>query len=59
MIALLSAVPSAGLSAPQTLCSAQPSVASGVFECAAELFLGVPASAGATTYDGQIVITIL
>ena len=59
-LAMLTAqLPVTGLSQPQTLCSAQPSVAAGVFKCGAALFLGVPASAAATTYRGQIVVTII
>jgi hypothetical protein len=56
---LRSADPGPGLSSPQVLCSSPPTVASGVFRCDADLYLGVPASAGAASYQGLIVITIL
>lgn len=56
---LRSADPGPGLSSPQILCSSPPTTASGVFQCDADLFLGVPASAGAAPYQGLIVITIL
>lgn len=48
-----------GLSQPQELCSAPLTQAGGAFRCDAELFLGVPASAGAVTYRGLIVVTII
>jgi hypothetical protein len=46
------------ISATSTLCSAATGVSGGTFTCAAPLKLGVPASAGAGTYTGTIVLTL-
>jgi hypothetical protein len=48
-----------GLGQPQELCSAGPLSGAGTFLCEAELFLGLPASVGAGTYQGLIVVTII
>ncbi len=45
--------------APQSLiCSAATDVSGGTFGCDADLWLGVPASAGAGTYAGSIILTL-
>lgn len=48
-----------GLSQPQELCSAVAPAAAGTFRCEADLFLGLPASAGAGLYQGVIVVTVI
>ena len=48
-----------GLSQPAILCSSHGPSSAGGFRCTADLFLGIPASAAATTYRGFIIITIL
>ena len=48
-----------GLTEVNVLCSAADEVSGGTFDCNADLFLGVPASAGAGTYTGGIVLTLL
>jgi len=45
-------------SATSTLCSSATGVSGGTFTCSAPLKLGVPASAGAGTYTGTIVLTL-
>jgi hypothetical protein len=47
-----------GLQEANTLCSAPVNQSGGTFQCDASLFLGVPASAGAGTYTGGLVITL-
>jgi hypothetical protein len=47
-----------GLQESNTLCSAPVDQSGGTFQCDASLFLGVPASAGAGTYTGGLVITL-
>ncbi|MFZ4718344.1 MAG: hypothetical protein ACOYMR_02900 [Ilumatobacteraceae bacterium] len=42
----------------KTLCSAPTNHSGGTFTCNASLYLGVPASAGAGTYTGGIVLTL-
>jgi hypothetical protein len=49
---------SATPSATATLCSSATGVSGGTFTCSAPLKLGVPASAGAGTYTGTIVLTL-
>ncbi|WP_436794221.1 Ig-like domain-containing protein [Actinospongicola halichondriae] len=48
-----------GLTEVNELCSAPVDHAGGTFACDAALFLGVPASAGAGTYTGGLVLTLL
>ncbi|TPW13800.1 MAG: Htaa domain-containing protein [Acidimicrobiaceae bacterium] len=48
-----------GLLGSKTLCSAPVNQAGGTFTCSASLFLGVPASAGAGTYTGGLVLTLV
>lgn len=47
-----------GLLGSRTLCSAPVNHSGGTFTCNASLYLGVPASAGAGTYTGGIVLTL-
>ena len=47
-----------GLLSSKTLCSAPLNHSGGTFTCNASLYLGVPASAGAGTYTGGLVITL-
>jgi hypothetical protein len=47
-----------GLLSSKTLCSAPVNHAGGTFICNAALYLGIPASAGAGTYSGGLVITL-
>jgi hypothetical protein len=47
-----------GLLGAKTLCSAPVNHSGGTFTCNASLYLGVPASAGAGTYTGGIVLTL-
>lgn len=48
-----------GLSEVNVLCSSPLNHSGGTFACDASLFLGVPASAGAGTYTGGLVLTLL
>jgi hypothetical protein len=48
-----------GLQEVNVLCSSPANQSGGTFACDAELFLGVPASAGAGTYTGGLVLTLL
>jgi hypothetical protein len=48
-----------GLQEVNTLCSSPTDHSGGTFACDASLFLGVPASAGAGTYTGGLVLTLL
>ena len=48
-----------GLAETNLLCSAPTDHAGGTFSCDAALFLGVPASAGAGTYTGGLVLTLV
>lgn len=48
-----------GLSEVNVLCSSPLNRSGGTFACDASLFLGVPASAGAGTYTGGLVLTLL
>ncbi len=48
-----------GLSEVNVLCSSPVDHSGGTFACDASLFLGVPASAGAGTYTGGLVLTLL
>ena len=48
-----------GLLSAKTLCSGTVNRSGGTFACDATLFLGVPASAGAGTYTGGLVITLV
>lgn len=48
-----------GLLGSKTLCSAPVNQSGGTFTCNAALYLGVPASAGAGTYTGGIVLTLI
>ena len=48
-----------GLQEPNLLCSANTNTSGGTFQCDASLFLGVPASAGAGTYTGGLVLTLV
>lgn len=57
--ALAGTGPTVGLDQPQLLCAASPTVGIGTFHCDADLYLGVPASTGAATYRGLLVLTIL
>jgi hypothetical protein len=47
-----------GLLGAKTLCSAPVNQSGGTFTCNASLYLGVPASAGAGTYTGGLVLTL-
>jgi hypothetical protein len=47
-----------GLGSTNTLCSAPVNHSGGTFTCNASLYLGVPASAAAGTYQGGIVLTL-
>jgi hypothetical protein len=47
-----------GLLSAKTLCSAPVNQSGGTFTCNASLYLGVPASAGAGTYTGGLVLTL-
>jgi len=48
-----------GLAENNVLCSAAAGTDGGTFTCDAALYLGVPASAGAGTYSGALVLTLL
>ena len=48
-----------GLQENNVLCSSPTDHSGGTFACDASLFLGVPASAGAGTYTGGLVLTLL
>jgi hypothetical protein len=48
-----------GLGEVNVLCSSPTDHSGGTFACDASLFLGVPASAGAGTYSGGIVLTLV
>jgi hypothetical protein len=48
-----------GLQENNILCSSPTDHSGGTFACDASLFLGVPASAGAGTYTGGLVLTLL
>lgn len=48
-----------GLQENNILCSSPTDRSGGTFACDASLFLGVPASAGAGTYTGGLVLTLL
>jgi hypothetical protein len=48
-----------GLQENNVLCSSPTDHSGGTFACDATLFLGVPASAGAATYTGGLVLTLL
>jgi hypothetical protein len=48
-----------GLQESNVLCSSPADHSGGTFACDASLFLGVPASAGAGTYTGGLVLTLL
>ncbi|MGQ0433195.1 MAG: hypothetical protein ACT452_12400 [Microthrixaceae bacterium] len=48
-----------GLQESNVLCSSPVDHSGGTFACDASLFLGVPASAGAGTYAGGLVLTLL
>jgi len=48
-----------GLGENNVLCSAGAGTDGGTFTCDAALYLGVPASAGAGTYSGALVLTLL
>ncbi len=48
-----------GLQENNVLCSSPANQSGGTFACDAALFLGVPASAGAGTYTGGLVLTLL
>jgi hypothetical protein len=48
-----------GLSEVNVLCSSPTDHSGGTFACDASLFLGVPASAGAGTYSGGLVLTLI
>jgi hypothetical protein len=48
-----------GLQENNVLCSSPVDHSGGTFACDASLFLGVPASAGAGTYTGGLVLTLL
>jgi len=48
-----------GLQTQNTLCSAPVNQSGGTFRCNAALWLGVPASAGAGTYTGGLVLTLV
>ncbi len=48
-----------GLGEVNVLCSAGAGTDGGTFTCDAALYLGVPASAGAGTYSGALVLTLL
>jgi hypothetical protein len=48
-----------GLSSVNVLCSSPTDHSGGTFACDADLFLGVPASAGAGTYSGGLVLTLI
>lgn len=56
---LTAGTPGTGLGQPQELCTADAVSSTGTFLCEAELFLGLPASAGAGTYRGLIVVTVI
>ena len=44
--------------AQSEICSAADNVSGGTFGCDADLWLGVPASAGAGFYNGAIILTL-
>ncbi len=48
-----------GLLEQNLLCGAPVNQSGGTFQCDAALYLGVPASAGAATYSGGLVLTLL
>jgi hypothetical protein len=48
-----------GLQETNVLCSSPENQSGGTFACDADLFLGVPASAGAGIYTGGLVLTLL
>lgn len=54
-----SVAPGAGLSTPQTLCSAPAGASAGTFTCDATLNLGVPYNTPAGTYTGVLTLTLI